>query len=106
MLAVILKSPSITISNAAYKAALFDVREIYNCWKAIQCLPCLLCRLAEPVSLIGFPPRGPERSFGDIEIEGHGGGKKNPMLKNLIGTQTSNKKKKKFLVGHFSEHAL
>lgn len=45
------------------------------------CLPCLLCKLAEPVRLIGFELRGPERSFGDIEIEAMEE-EKNPILKN------------------------
>lgn len=57
------------------------------------CLPCLLCKLAEPVSLIGFELRGPERSFGDIEIEATEE-EKNPILKNLLAPKLQEKKKK------------
>lgn len=74
---------------------LFDVRGIYNWGESNLCLSCLLCELAGPESLME-----PERSFGDIEIEGRGK-RENPMLET-----NWHPKFKKILDDHFSEHVL
>lgn len=60
------------------------------------CPRCLLCKLAEPVTLIGFQLRGPERSFGDIEIEGHGVGEKKTLCWKINWHPNFKKKKKNY----------